>query len=105
MKPNEDGAISESGKALEPSLEQLQQSHQLLEALVAALPAHTRKELANLLEMLAASGAPMESLGSVHQKALQIVSDICKPTDSREDASHGPEKGGAERRQGERRQK
>lgn len=105
MKPNEDRAISEAGKALEPSLEQLQQSHQLLEALVAALPAHTRKELASLLQTLAAGDTSTESLGSVHQKALQIVSNICKPTDSRDDASRGPEKGGAERRQGERRRK
>jgi hypothetical protein len=105
MKPNEDRAISEAGKALEPSLEQLQQSHQLLEALVAALPAHTRKELASLLQTLAAADTSGESLDSVHQKALQIVSNICKPTDSREDANQGPEKGGTERRQGERRRK
>lgn len=105
MKPNEDRAIPEPGKALEPSLEQLQQSHQLLEALVAALPAHTRKELASLLQTLATGGTSTESLDSVHQKALQIVSNICKPTDSQEDAGHGPEKGRSERRQGERRRK
>ena len=50
MKPNEDKAISKAGEIPEPSLEQLQRSHQLLEALVAALPAHTRKELAGLLQ-------------------------------------------------------
>jgi hypothetical protein len=100
MKPSEDRSISEAGKVLEPSLEQLQQSHQLLEALVAALPPHTRKELATLLQTLATNVASAESLDSVHQKALEIVSNICKPEDSL-----GPEKGGAERRQGERRRK
>ena len=104
MKPNEDRATSEAGKVLEPSLEQLQQSHQLLEALVAALPPHTRKELGSLLQTLAASAASADSLDSVHQKALEIVSNICKPAGSPED-NQGPEKGGMERRQGERRRK
>jgi hypothetical protein len=105
MKPNEDRATSEAGKVLEPSLEQLKQSHQLLEALVVALPPHTRKELASLLQTLASGDNSAESLGSVHRKALQIVSGICKPTGSQEASSEGPEKGGPERRQGERRGK
>ncbi|GAB1720266.1 MAG: hypothetical protein NTAFB09_19970 [Nitrosospira sp.] len=105
MKPNEDRAISEAGKVLEPPLEQLQQSHQLLEALVAALPPHTRKELASLLQTLAAGDTSSKSLDSVHQKALQIVSNICKPTGSQEDANQESGKGNTERRQGDRRQK
>lgn len=105
MKPNEDRAISETGKILEPPLEQLQQSHQLLEALVAALPPHTRKELASLLQTLAAGDTSSKSLDSVHQKALQIVSNICKPTGSQEDAIQESGKGNTERRQGDRRQK
>ncbi|HVW65427.1 MAG TPA: hypothetical protein VHB01_10460 [Nitrosospira sp.] len=105
MKPNEDRAISEAGKILEPPLEQLQQSHQLLEALVAALPPHTRKELAGLLQTLAAGDTSKESLDSVHQKALQIVSNICKPAGSREDGNEESRIEGTERRQGDRRRK
>lgn len=105
MKPNEDKAISKADEIPEPSLEQLQRSHQLLEALVAALPAHTRKELAGLLQTLATGDVSVESLNLVHQKALQIVSDICKPAGTKEDASQGHGNEGTERRQGERRRK
>ena len=105
MKPNKDKAVSEASEIPAPSQEQLQRSHRLLEALVAALPAHTRKELAGLLEKLAAGGASAESLDSIHQKALEIVSGICKPPGSQEEAGRRPEEEGMERRQGERRRK
>lgn len=62
-----------------PSLEELQRSHHVLEALIATLPLHTRKELVDLLQTLAGDDKSQELTDSFHQRALQIVSDICKP--------------------------
>lgn len=86
------------------SLEELQRSHHILEILVAALPAHGKEELVDLLQILARGEGSQETINSVRQRALQIVSDICKPNSSQEVASpYAPEAG--ERRQYNRRQK
>lgn len=88
-----------------PSLEELQRSHQIVEALMAALPSDTKKELVDLLQTLAKGSEPQETISSVHQRALQIVSDICKPNTFQkiEDQESGQEMG--ERRNRDRRQK
>ncbi|WP_156972436.1 hypothetical protein [Nitrosospira sp. NpAV] len=61
------------------SLEELQRSHYILEALMAGLSPHTRKELVSLLQTLSEGAASRESSDSIRQRALQIVSGICKP--------------------------
>lgn len=87
----------------DPSLEELQRSHHLLEALVAVLPSHTKKELVDLLHTLAQSDGSQKPI-SVHQRALEIVSDICKPNPPQQGET--PEyKQDGERRQGDRRLK
>lgn len=86
------------------SLEELQRSHHILEILVAALPPHSKEELVDLLQTLARGEGSQETISAVHQRALQIVSDICKPNPSQEIASpYAP--GTEERRQYDRRQK
>jgi len=88
-----------------PSLEELQRSHYIVEALMATLPSHTKKELVDLLQTLTKGGESQTDITSAHQRALQIVSDICKPnaSDETEDETYGREMG--ERRQRERRKK
>ncbi|MDQ3185136.1 MAG: hypothetical protein M3Q16_01475 [Pseudomonadota bacterium] len=97
--------VESNQQASGPSLEELQQSHQILETLMAVLPPHSKEELVDLLQTLAQSGGSQGTIGSVHQRALQIVSDICKPNPPQEIASpqHGHEV--EERRQRDRRQK
>ncbi|SCY70025.1 hypothetical protein SAMN05216420_11377 [Nitrosospira sp. Nl5] len=98
--------VVESNQALSnPSLEELQRSHHILEALIAVLPPHSKEELVDLLQTLAAGNGSPEAMNSVHQRALQIVSDVCKPNPPQETPS--PEHGQAtgERRQRDRRQR
>ena len=88
-----------------PSLEELQRSHYIVEALMATLPSHTKKELVDLLQTLTEGGESQTAITSAHQRALQIVSDICKPNaaDETEDETNRQETG--ERRQRDRRKK
>lgn len=88
-----------------PSLEELQRSHHILEALIAVLPPHSKEELVDLLQTLARGDGSQEAMQSVHQRALQIVSDACKPNPLQEEIpspEFGHETG--ERRQRDRRQ-
>ena len=88
-----------------PSLEELQRSHHIVEALMAALPPDTKKELVDLLQALAKGSESQETISSAHQRALQIVSDICKPNTPQkiDDQESGEEVG--ERRNRDRRQR
>ncbi len=88
-----------------PSLEELRRSHDILEALIAALPRQTKKELVDLLQTLARSDESQETISSVHQRALQIVSDICQPNPPPEVTDPEYEQEMEERRQRDRRQK
>ena len=88
-----------------PSLEELQRSHDILEALIAALPPQTKKELVDLLQTLARSEESQETISSVHQRVLQIVSDVCQPNPLQEIAGPEYEQEMEERRQRDRRQK
>ena len=90
-----------------PSLEELQRSHYIVEALMATLPSHTKKELVDLLQTLAKGGESQTAITSAHQRALQIVSDVCKPNAANanepEDETNREKTG--ERRQRDRRKK
>lgn len=88
-----------------PSLEELQRSHDILEALIAALPPQNKKELVDLLQTLARSDESQETIRSVHQRALQIVSDVCQPNPPQEIAGQEYEQETEERRQRDRRKK
>jgi len=99
-EPNKE-AVELNQQVSGPSLKELQRSHHILEALIATLPPHTKKELVDLLQTLAKGGESQETNSSVHQRALQIVSDICKPNSLKE--IEGQE--GGERRQRDRRLK
>ena len=85
------------------SLEELQRSHHILEALIAVLPPHSKEELVDLLQTLARGNGSQETINAVHQRALQIVSDACKPNPPQDMPSteYGQETG--ERRQRDRR--
>ncbi|ARO88599.1 hypothetical protein EBAPG3_012935 [Nitrosospira lacus] len=83
-----------------PSLEELQRSHYIVEALMSTLPPHTKSELVDLLQTLAKGGEPQAAIDHAHQRAMQIVSDICKPN-----SLHGAEGEAYRREMGERRQR
>ncbi|MEO6824082.1 MAG: hypothetical protein ABI167_05035 [Nitrosospira sp.] len=105
-KAKSDKETVESNKQVpEPSLDELQRSHQILEALIATLPSRTRKELVDLLQTLSEKGTSQEATGAVHQRALQIVSDICKPNGPQEIESQGSVQKKGERRRLDRRKK
>ena len=103
-KPDK-GAAELNQQASGPSLEELQRSHHILEALIATLPPQTKKELVDLLQTLAKGGESQEINNSIHQRALQIVSDICKPNPSEEIEDQEYEQDASERRQRDRRKK
>lgn len=63
----------------EISLEELERSHYILDALMSGLSPSVRKELIGLLQILSQGAESQESSDSIHQRALQIVSGICKP--------------------------
>ena len=86
------------------SLEELQRSHFILEALMAGLSPHTRKELVSLLQILSEGAAPRESSDTIQKKALQIVSGICKPNQIPEQAHVRTTPREYQQRSGERRQ-
>lgn len=72
--------IVESNQQLpEHSLEELERSHYILEALMVGLSPSTRGEFLNLLQILSEGTGSRESSDSIRQRALQIVSGICKP--------------------------
>ncbi|MEO7320810.1 MAG: hypothetical protein ABIW02_04135 [Nitrosospira sp.] len=100
MKDEKAESNKEAGElSQQPSLKELQQSHHILEALISTLPTQTKKELVDLLQTLAKSDESQETNNAVHQRALQIVSDICKPNSHKEIK----EQGGNERRHHDRR--
>lgn len=86
------------------SLEELERSHFILEALMAGLSPHTRKELVSLLQTLSEGAAPRESSDSIRKRALQIVSGICKPNQIPEQAPVTTTLREHQQRSGERRQ-
>ncbi|MGH8763389.1 MAG: hypothetical protein ACREUR_09190 [Nitrosospira sp.] len=91
------------------SLEEFQRSHHLLEAFITLLPSHAQAELVNLLQTLSESHISPESANSMRQRALQIVSGICKPNQSQEEvpveaAPREYQKRSGDRRQRDRRQ-
>lgn len=61
------------------SLEELERSHYILDALMAGLSPSVRKELIGLLQVLSQDAEFQESSDSIHQRVLQIASGICKP--------------------------
>jgi hypothetical protein len=69
------------------------------------LPARTRKELVDLLQALSEESASQETTEAVHQRALQIVSDICKPNGPQEIEGQGSVQKEGERRRLDRRKK
>ena len=99
------GAAELNQQASGPSLEELQRSHHILEALIATLPPQTKKELVDLLQTLAKGGESQETNSSIHQRALQIVCDICKPNPPQEIEDQKYEQEADERRQRDRRKK
>ncbi|MEO6563762.1 MAG: hypothetical protein ABIN99_12085 [Nitrosospira sp.] len=103
-KPDK-GAAELNQQASGPSLEELQRSHHILEALIATLPPQAKKELVDLLQTLAKGDKSQETNSSVHQRALQIVSDICKPNPPQEIEGQEYEQEAGERRQRDRRKK
>lgn len=93
----------------DPSLEEFQRSHHLLEAFITLLPSHAQAELVNLLQTLSEGRISPESANSMRQRALQIVSGICKPNQSQErvpveTTPREYQKRSGERRQNDRRQ-
>ena len=102
-KPDK-GAAELNQQASDPSLEELQRSHHILEALIATLPPQAKKELVDLLQTLAKGDESQETNSSVHQRALQIVSDICKPNPPQDLGDQEYEQA-SERRQRDRRKK
>lgn len=102
-KPTQE-AVESNQELLGPSLEELQRSHHILEALIAVLPHHSREELADLLQTLAQGDGSQEAMQSVHQRALQIVSDVCKPNPPQETPGQECGRETGERRQRDRRQ-
>lgn len=93
----------------DPSLEEFQRSHHLLEAFITLLPSHSQTELVNLLQTLSEGHISPESANSMRQRALQIVSGICKPNQAQErvpveTTPREYQKRSGERRQSDRRQ-
>ncbi|MGH8685988.1 MAG: hypothetical protein ACREUM_11620 [Nitrosospira sp.] len=88
-----------------PSLEEFQRSHHLLEAFITLLPPHAQAELVNLLQTLSESQISPESANSMRQRALQIVAGICKPNQPQEQAPVETTPREYQKRVGERRQR
>src|SRR5574340_841744 len=87
-----------------PGLEELRQSHSVLQSLIALVPAGSRGEFTGLLQSLADDSNSPAS-GSDRRRALQIVEEICRQEyPARNVARHEPERRMGERRQGDRRQ-
>ncbi len=89
----------------DPSLEELQHSHYILEALIEALPSPTQKELVDLLQTLSGSGVSEQSSALIQRRALQIISRICKPDQPQKQAAVEAAPRTHQKRLGERRQR
>lgn len=99
-----DHVVALEPEDVSPGLEELRQSHSVLQSLIALVPPSTRGEFTGLLQSLAEDSNSPAS-GSDRRRALQIVEEICRqeyPT--RNVARHEPERRMGERRQGDRRQ-
>ncbi|SCX77367.1 hypothetical protein [Nitrosospira sp. Nsp13] len=93
----------------EHSLKELERSHSILNVLMAGLSSPARRELVGLLQILSEGAESQESSDSIRQRALQIVSGICKPHQIQEQTPlkillRGHQQGLGERRQRDRRQ-
>lgn len=106
-----DEVIESNKQALTLTLDELKQSHSILENVMAWLPVDTRKEFVELLRILAGHGESQESFDLVRQKALQLIIEACmqdhvykKITYKPEQITHTPERRTGERRQLDRRQ-
>jgi hypothetical protein len=62
-------------------LEEYRRSQDILEALVAALPADTRAEFVELLEILSKRSPSGDRRSYDRRRALEIVKEICRPED------------------------
>jgi hypothetical protein len=87
-------------------LEELRHSHSVLQSLMALMPADTRGEFMKLLESLANNDESLKVANPDHQRALQIVEEVCRQESShKEHARHEIERRAGERRKTDRRQR
>ncbi|SEL29238.1 hypothetical protein [Nitrosovibrio tenuis] len=97
--------ISLSQKNSSTGLEELRQSHSVLQALIALVPAGIRSEFVELLQSLAEDGKSPESSDSERRRALQIVEEICRQEPPvGQTARYELERRAGDRRRGDRRQ-
>jgi hypothetical protein len=86
-------------------LEELRQSHSVLQSLITLVPPSTRAEFLKLLESLAKSDKSAESSDPDRQRALHIIREVCRQEHSdRGIERHEFERRAGERRKGDRRQ-
>jgi hypothetical protein len=87
-------------------LEELQQSHLVLQSLIALIPFDTRSEFVELLESLANNEKSLEVANPDRRRALQIVEEVCRQEHPRREvARHEMERRVGERRKTDRRQR
>jgi hypothetical protein len=87
-------------------LEELRQSHSVLQSLIALVPADTRSEFVELLESLANNERSLEVANPDRRRALQIVEEVCRQEHLHgEIARHEMERRVGERRKADRRQR
>jgi hypothetical protein len=87
-------------------LEELRQSHSVLQSLIALIPSATRSEFVELLESLARNEKSVKVANPDQRRALQIVEELCRQEPShKEHARHEIERRVGERRKTDRRQR
>jgi hypothetical protein len=89
-----------------PRLEEYRRSQDILEALIAALPADTRTEFVELLETLSRASPSGDRRSYDRRRALEIVKEVCRPEDlimQTAQSHYEPDRRMAERRQLDRR--
>src|SRR5690348_6425416 len=80
-------------------LEELRQSHSVLQSLIALIPSATRSEFVELLESLANNEKSLKVANPDQRRALQIVEEVCRQESShKEYARHEIERRAGERR-------
>lgn len=92
-----------SEQAPDPLFEELEQSYYLIKTVMKSLAPEDRKELVELLRILAEGSGSQEKPPVLRKKALQIVTAICR-YDQPKLAQIEPERRVVERRQADRRQ-
>lgn len=89
-----------------PRLEEYRRSQDILQALVAALPADTRAEFFELLETLSKAPPSGDRRSYDRRRALEIVKEVCRPEElvmQTAQPHYEPDRRTGERRQLERR--